>query len=87
MSNLRTNGPASFSSVSAPIESWLVVTSRGNAGSNRSAIQDASEEIAHEKTPAKTGVDGCGSSVTTTLAPPAGLEPATNGLTVRCSTN
>ena len=60
---------------------------RGNAGGNSSANQDASTEITNEKTPANAGVDDCGSSVTIPLAPPAGLEPATNGLTVRCSTN
>ena len=50
---------------------------------------EESAETANEKSPAKKrgSATQCTDIPISAIAPPAGLEPATNGLTVRCSTN
>tara|TARA_R110002073_G_scaffold332412_2_gene518469 strand:- start:14008 stop:15270 length:1263 start_codon:yes stop_codon:yes gene_type:complete len=51
------------------------------------ALPDASRKSGHKKTPGKPGSDASRGTVNLPLVPPQGLEPWTNGLRVRCSTN
>ncbi len=74
-------GPQQIHSKLAAIEEYAAATGCDEA--------EETAENTKEKRPQKTGVfaNSCTDLRVSAEAPPAGLEPATNGLTVRCSTN